>query len=358
MMLALLLIYVLWHIWALLPLPAYGKWLLVTIVAACFSTEFLGFTGTLDKMSLGWASFFYNLGNKSIIILFYLLIAFILLDLGRLVRLVPRELLHDNLTVSIVLTVLMACIAIYGSIHYHHKQRVELTADSHGRLSQPLQVVMVSDLHIGYHNRRADLAKWIDLINSEHPDIILIAGDIVDFSMHPVFEEEMAAEFRRLEAPVYACLGNHEYFSDKQKAQQFYKDAGINLLVDSMVNIKGLTIIGRDDRMNPHRKPLSQFSIPDSGKTDLQFMPYTILLDHQPYNLEEAAKAGIDFQFSGHTHRGQIWPLSWITDAMYECSWGSLSKGKTQYYISSGLGIWGAKYRIGTQSEYVVLTIK
>ena len=66
----------------------------------------------------------------------------------------------------------------------------------------------------------------------------------------------------------------------------------------------------------------------------------------------------IDFQLSGHTHRGQVWPISWITDAIYECSWGIHQRGNTHYYISSGLGIWGGKFRIGTQSEYVVTTLR
>ena len=84
---------------------------------------------------------------------------------------------------------------------------------------------------------------------------------------------------------------------------------------------------------------------------------FTILLDHQPYHLDEAEKNGIDFQFSGHTHYGQVWPVSWVTDAIYEDAFGPLRKGATQYYVSSGVGIWGGKFRIGTRSEYVVLTV-
>ena len=74
--------------------------------------------------------------------------------------------------------------------------------------------------------------------------------------------------------------------------------------------------------------------------------------------MEEAEQAGIDFEFAGHTHYGQVWPISWITDAVYEDAFGPLQKGKTRYYVSSGLGIWGAKFRIGTQSEYLVLRIR
>jgi predicted MPP superfamily phosphohydrolase len=83
-----------------------------------------------------------------------------------------------------------------------------------------------------------------------------------------------------------------------------------------------------------------------------------IVLDHQPYNLEDAEAAGIDLQLSGHTHRGQIWPISCITDAMYEKSHGYLKKGNSHIYVSSGLGLWGGKFRIGTQSEYVVIDLK
>lgn len=167
----------------------------------------------------------------------------------------------------------------------------------------------------------------------------------------------MAAEFKRLKAPVYACLGNHEYYSGEPKAKQFYKEAGINLLIDNhaLVPLKGgdtLLVIGRDDRTNMRRTPL---------KTLAEKAPhgyYTIVIDHQPYHLEEAQQAGVDFQLSGHTHYGQVWPISWIEDAIYEDAFGPLQKGKTQYYVSSGIGIWGGKFRIGTQSEYIVAELR
>jgi predicted MPP superfamily phosphohydrolase len=65
----------------------------------------------------------------------------------------------------------------------------------------------------------------------------------------------------------------------------------------------------------------------------------------------------VDLQLSGHTHRGQVWPLNWVTKKMYECDYGQWRKGKTDYYVSSGMGIWGGKFRIGTDSEYAVITV-
>ena len=219
-------------------------------------------------------------------------------------------------------------------------------------LPKDYKVVMASDLHLGYHNPRKELARWVDMINAENPDFILIAGDIIDGSMRPLLEERMAEEFHRLQAPVYACLGNHEFYAGHPEAKQFYKDAGIHLLIDNGVVIDScIVIIGRDDRTNMRRKPIKDLmnGVP---------VGYTIVLDHQPYNLDRAEAAGVDFQLSGHTHRGQVWPISWITDRIYECSWGSYQRGNTQFYISSGIGIWGGKFRIGTQSEFVVATLR
>ena len=168
----------------------------------------------------------------------------------------------------------------------------------------------------------------------------------------------MAEEFHRLKAPVYACLGNHEFYAGHPEAKQFYKDAGIHLLIDEATVIdSSLVIIGRDDRTNMRRKPIKDLMYSLTSHLSPLTSKYTIVLDHQPYNLDRAEAAGVDFQLSGHTHRGQVWPISWITDHIYECSWGSHQRGLTQFYISSGIGIWGGKFRIGTQSEYVVATI-
>ena len=169
----------------------------------------------------------------------------------------------------------------------------------------------------------------------------------------------MAEEFHRLKAPVYACLGNHEYFSGEPQARQFYHDAGIRLLIDEAAVVdSSIVIIGRDDRSNRDRKSVHELMGDREQLTTMcRQSPYIIVLDHQPYHLEHSEAAGVDFQLSGHTHRGQVWPISWITDAVYECSWGTYHRGHTQYYVSSGLGIWGGKFRIGTQSEYVVATI-
>jgi predicted MPP superfamily phosphohydrolase len=83
----------------------------------------------------------------------------------------------------------------------------------------------------------------------------------------------------------------------------------------------------------------------------------TFLLDHQPYHLSETEKAGIDIQFSGHTHHGQIWPITLLTDYLFEQSYGYRLWGKSHIYVSSGLSLWGPPFRIGTNSEFVLFNI-
>ena len=343
--------YIAWHVWTILPLAAIWKALAIVLGVGCFLMLFLSVARMFDSLPLPLAQLSYEIGTSSIFVLLYLVILFLVLDLGRLVHLVPKSLLYHNWYASIGIFVLLLGVFLYGNLHYYNKVRVPLELKSSKPLSKEYKVVMASDLHIGYHNTRKELARWVDMINAEKPDFILIAGDIIDGSMRPLLEEKMVEEFHRLKAPVYACLGNHEYYTGSPEAQQFYKDAGINLLIDSVAQIDScITIIGRDDRTNMRRKQLKDFSVDNNN--------YTIVLDHQPYNLDRAEAAGVDFQLSGHTHRGQVWPISWITDRVYECSWGSHKRGNTQFYVSSGIGIWGGKFRIGTQSEYVVATLR
>lgn len=356
------LVYSGWHLWVLLPLPSLWKGVIITVGTLCFLSLLLDFSGSLERMPLPLARVLYKTGTSSIIVLLYVVIAFLLLDLGRLVHLVPKTWLYQNWVTTAALTGLLLTLFVCGNIHYNHKVRVPITLPAKN-LSNDIKVVMLSDLHLGYHNTRADLAKWVDLINAENPDLILIAGDIVDISTRPLIEEGMTKEFQRLKAPVLACPGNHDYYARMPKARQFFQDAGIELLCDTGVMVaNNIYVIGRDDHSNRHRKSLQELKpkrqlAPEEQELMLQ-PRYTIVMDHQPYHLEEAAEAGIDFQLSGHTHRGQVWPISWITDALYDCSWGEYQRGDTRYYVSSGIGIWGGKFRIGTQSEYIVATLK
>lgn len=344
-------LYVMWHVHQVLPLPVWGKWTAVALMTAALAMMIAGIAGTFDRMPLEAASVAYDVSTSWLIVFLYLLLAFVLLDLGRLVHLVPKAWLHDNAWVAGTITAVIAGLLIYGNVHYHNKIKEPLSLTTSKRLTKPVKVLLLSDLHLGYHNRKAEWQRWVEMINAEHADLILVAGDIIDGYVRPLLDEDMAADFHRLNAPVVACLGNHEYITGIDRSLDFYRRAGITLLRDTTLTVGDLLIVGRDDRSNSHRRSTSQLL---EGADRNKFI---IVLDHQPYNLEESQQCGVDLQFSGHTHEGQVWPISLMVHRMYENAWGYCRKGNTHYYVSSGMGIWGGKYRIGTRSEYVVATI-
>ena len=346
-------IYVLFRLWHLLPpsAPAF-RIAVVTVGILLTAAFFVGMAARSSSIPVWLVSLLYRIGTAWIMIFLYLLIAFLVGDILRLVHLLPKSVILNNWLTLGILTAVLTVVFVLGNVVYHHKKRVEteLTAD----IARPLKIVVASDLHLGFGIGSGELARWIDMINRERPDAVLFTGDVIDTSTRPLWQGDFAAELRRLDAPygVFAVPGNHEYISGIDESLRFLHHAGIATLRDSIAVIAGnLIIVGRDDASNDARKSITDLT---KGIFDDQT---TILLDHQPLHLDEAAAVGIDLQISGHTHRGQIWPATWITDAMFECSHGKFRKGSTQYYVSQGIGIWGGKFRIGSRSEYIVVNV-
>lgn len=166
--------YALWHIWCLLPFGAPWRGAIVAMCTLAFLTLFLNFSRLIDRLPLGLASACYETGNSSIFILLYTVMAFLLLDIGRLAHVVPRSWLHANGYTAAALLALMAVTFTYGYFNYRHKVRQPLELATAKDIGRDMKVVMMSDLHLGYHNRRKELARWVDMVNAERPDLILM----------------------------------------------------------------------------------------------------------------------------------------------------------------------------------------
>jgi predicted MPP superfamily phosphohydrolase len=91
---------------------------------------------------------------------------------------------------------------------------------------------------------------------------------------------------------------------------------------------------------------------------DLDKSKALLLMDHQPNNLDDAQKQGIDLQVSGHTHRGQLFPANIVTNLIFELDYGYLEKANSKYIVSSGYGTWGPPIRLGSRSEIVEINIQ
>lgn len=340
-----------WRIATIAPMPTALRWLLALIWLALFALSIISML-LRDNLSVETTRITYPLATSWIFYFLYAVMIFLAVDALRLIPML-RPLLAPSWTLASILWIIIVAIFSYGSYRYYHKERVPLEITLDKPLERDLKIIGISDLHLGYTIGKDELTKWVQTINNEQPDFVLIAGDLVDGDVRPVLEDELASIINQIHAPIYACLGNHEYMGGEAQQKRFLSKTKIQLLQDSVTLIpEGIYIIGRDDATNIYRKPLAQLT------QGLDTERPILLLDHQPHHLEQAQQAGIDFQLSGHTHRGQVFPINLVVDRMYEQAHGYHRRGKTQYYVSSGLGIWGGKYRIGTQSEYAVITLK
>jgi len=222
-------------------------------------------------------------------------------------------------------------------------------------------VAVASDLHLGNVVGRKHLRKLVELANEMKPDLVLLAGDVLDDSIEPFLRNRMSEVLGQLRAEhgVFAVLGNHEYYGGH--VEQYVEEArkiGIRVLRDEAVEAAGgLYVVGRKDKTAESADPEGRLSVAEL--TDgLDARKPILLLDHQPTEFGKAAEAGADVLLSGHTHRGQFWPNHLFTRRLFELDWGYMRKGAMHVVVSSGFGSWGPPIRLGSRSEIVKLTIR
>lgn len=317
----------------------------------CASLFFVGFFGRTLKWNLVGMQLVQTIGSGWLVFTLYMVLGLLLFDLLKVMN------IRVNNAFWLCLAVTTGCLS-YGYFHYHHPsvRIVNRVINKSLNRAEPteLRVVAVSDLHLGYATDKTQLARYVELINRQQPDLILIGGDLIDNNVEAVERQRMEEELNRLQAPlgIYMVPGNHEYISGIRPCLDFLQKTSIVLLRDSVLSLpNGLQLVGRDDRHHRRRLPLEELA------RSVQPERPSILLDHQPYDLSETARAGMDLQFSGHTHRGQIWPLNWLTDHLFEVSHGGKELGNSFVYVSSGLSLWGPPFRIGTDSELVLFRL-
>ncbi|OHD66906.1 MAG: hypothetical protein A2176_12525 [Spirochaetes bacterium RBG_13_51_14] len=223
-----------------------------------------------------------------------------------------------------------------------------------------LDIALVTDLHLGTMIKNARLQKMVDMVNVIRPDLILLCGDIVDEDLEPVIKNNLGQLLCTLRSRygVFAVTGNHEYIGGVDNACRYLSKHGVRMLRDEAVLIDNcFNLVGREDASisqftSGRRKPLDAVM----GNVDRR-LP-VIMMDHQPLRLSAAEKNGVDLQVSGHTHHGQLWPASIITNIIYEVSYGYRRSGSTNYYVSCGFGTWGPPSRLGTRPEVVHIQLR
>ena len=222
-----------------------------------------------------------------------------------------------------------------------------------------LRVAAVSDIHLGSVIRKRSMKVLSGILRDIKPDVIFLLGDIVDGEMGPVLRDDLLQYFKPPSSTdgLYAITGNHEFIGGGQRTIPYIESKGIRVLKDEMITLPGgIQVLGRIDRDSFRFYRKERLPLDELMKSADTARP-VILLDHQPFHLNESAAAGVDLQLSGHTHNGQMWPLNHITSRIYELSYGYLKKGNTHFIVSSGYGLWGPRVRSGSHSEVLLINI-
>lgn len=258
------------------------------------------------------------------------------------------------------LVLVFVCGYGYRNIQKVRETRYDLKTEK--ALSKPLKIIQISDLHTGTTMSISRFREYCAQIQEEAPDLIALTGDI--------FDENTTKEQMKLVAKAlgdikstygtFYVFGNHDYnaYVDKpyytpEELKKELKSQKIHVLEDQVCQVTSeISVAGRKDATT-ERKEVEEVA------GDVSKDSFLLLLDHQPRNLEENKKAGVDLQLSGHTHAGQIWPTGQL-GALFgitELNYGYRKDGNYQVIVSSGIGGWGYPIRTGGHSEYVVITL-
>ena len=270
-------------------------------------------------------------------------------------------------------------VTIYGT---HVAQDIQITPyeisiDKSVPDMNSMNIVLVSDLHMGYNIGIDQISQMVTKINSQNPDLVVIAGDIFDNEYEaledPVALSRLISEINS-KYGVYGVWGNHDVeerilggftFSNDSEVKkysdemmEFIENSGITMLCEESVMINDeIYLYGRPDYSRPGNKTNSRLSAEDIVKDMDSSMPI-IVIDHQPREYDKLAKAGVDLDLGGHTHDGQFFPMT-LTSRYFtwENSAGYIKKGDMHCIVTSGVGLFGPNIRLGSIAEIASIKV-
>ncbi len=311
---------------------------------------------------------FYWLG----VILYFFLSLFFSLAVRFLFRKILKE--RYDLTKARHLTAVFVIVftigmSIYGIVNAHdlHVTEYEVSIDKESRLDE-LNIVLIADTHLGYNITVSQVEDMVEKINAQHPDIVLIAGDIFDNDYEAIEDpERMIDLFNDIRSTygTYAVWGNHDIeekiffgftFSGKkavscdERMLEFLRRADIELLYDQWLEIEDVLIYGRPDRQkinmgNSSRKSVEEFM------EGIDVSRPIIVLDHQPSDARELSRYGVDLYLNGHTHDGQMWPGTMTIHLFWDHPYGLRKYGDLYDIVTSGVGLFGPNMRTDSIAE-------
>jgi predicted MPP superfamily phosphohydrolase len=297
-------------------------------------------------------------------LLLFLLLADAIVMLGSLTRIIssptPRNVLFFKGLTAAVLTFGVVCYGVFNANQIKHVSYEVALRDAS---LDGMRIVLIADSHLGSVNSfERNLEGIVQTINGLNPDIVCWAGDIFNDDFNAVRDPGRAAALiRGIDSTygVFACLGNHDGGATLPQMKQFLIDSNITLLNDGYVIIDGrVALFGRLDS-----SPIGGFGglerrdISETIASISENMP-VIVMEHNPSHIKEYGSEA-DLLLTGHSHRGQMFPGSLITRAMFVVDYGHYQADENSPHViaTSGVSTWGPPMRVGTKNEIVSIRV-
>ncbi|MFG1946153.1 metallophosphoesterase [Nonomuraea sp. NPDC048826] len=224
-----------------------------------------------------------------------------------------------------------------------------------------LRFAVVSDIHLGPLTGKAHAERIVRMINGLEADVVAIVGDMVDGTVEAL--GPLARPLRELESRygAYFVTGNHEYYTANGPDEwvEELSDLGVRSLRNERVEIRHqgavLDLAGVNDVTGATAGDGPDFAAALGGRDESRSV---VLLAHQPVQVAEAARHGVDLQLSGHTHGGQMVPFNLIVPMQQPVVSGLATVDGVRVYVTRGAGFWGPPVRVGAPPEITLLEIR
>ena len=226
------------------------------------------------------------------------------------------------------------------------------------KITRPVRIVQISDVHLGLLIREPRLASILKKVVAASPDILVSTGDLVDGQTDSL--NGMANLLKEIKPPLgkYAVTGNHEFYAGLDRSLEFMNQAGFRVLRGEGTSVSGLiNIAGVDD-------PVVRGYGQSPGMPERQLLSalpkdrFTLFLKHRP-DLEHSSEGLFDLQLSGHAHKGQLFPFTLVVRLVFPRIAGlyRLASG-SWLYVSRGTGTWGPPIRFLAPPEVTVIDLR
>ena len=220
------------------------------------------------------------------------------------------------------------------------------------------RIVHLSDIHHSPFTNLGHISRAVEISNRLQPDMFVLTGDYV--SHEADYIAPMARVLGRLasEFGTFACLGNHDHWTDAEAVTKSLRAAKIKVLNNEGFRFQAKNaafwLAGVDDYMvgQTDLRSALRGSFPDEMK---------MLLAHNPKVLYRAARLGVDVMFSGHTHGGQVKirdDEKRILPRRGKFASGLYRRRETQVYITRGIGTVVLPVRYGCPPEISLIRLQ